>query len=1002
MKQRYRLHSGGHIDRGTPLTFSFNGRAYEGYAGDTLASALLANGVHFVGRSFKYHRPRGIMTAGVEEPNAIVQLERGARTVPNPRATEVSLYQDLMAASVNASPSLERDRMAIVQRLSRFIPAGFYYKTFMWPRRLWPRYEAGIRAAAGLGESPTAADPDRYEKIYAHCDVLVVGGGAAGLAAAYTAASQGVRVVLVDEQPELGGSLLASRERIDGMPAHQWARQMAETLAGMPEVTLLTRTTAFGYQDHNLVTACQRLTDHLPVAQRQGNREKLWRIRAARVVLATGAHERGVAFRDNDLPGIMTCSAVSNYVRRYGVLPGRQIVLFTNNDSAYATALDLHESGASVCVVDARPASAGTWAQQVQGLDIRVINDAVVVAAEGSKHVRGVRFARYAPQGIGADLGELPCDLLGMSGGWNPAVHLFSQSGGKAVWHGEKACFVPGAKAQAACSAGACNGEFTLTGALRDGVLAGADAASHVRGKPSDGPARPSWRTEPVAEAPLLALWLVGDRARMDHRAKHFVDFQNDVTAADIYLAAREGFASIEHVKRYTAMGFGTDQGKLGNIVGMGILAEALGQRVENTGTTTFRPNYTPVTFGALAGRELGSHLDPERQTCIHGWHAARGAVFEDVGNWKRPWYFPLAGEDMQAAVARECRAARGGVGILDASTLGKIDVQGPDAVTLLNWVYTNAWDKLGVGKCRYGLMLDENGMVFDDGVTARLGEQHFLVSTTTGGAARVLTWMERWLQTEWPGLKVHLTSVTDHFSTFAVVGPHARKVLQAVCRDVDFGGEAFPFMSFREGTIDGVFARIMRISFSGELSYEVNVPANAGRHVWERLLDAGEPYGITPYGTETMHVLRAEKGYIIVGQDTDGSVTPNDLGMGGLVSRNKDFLGKRSLSRQDTAAPGRKQFVGLLTEDPRQVLEEGTQLLDAPSQAAIAPLVGHVTSSYMSPTLERSIALGVVQNGLARQGEIVVAALPQGGFARTRIVNSVFYDPQGARQHVE
>lgn len=1002
MKQSHRLHSGGHIDRAKPLSFSFNGRSYEGFQGDTLASALLANGVHFVARSFKYHRPRGIMTAGVEEPNAVVQLERGAHTVPNPRATEISLYQDLDASSVNATPSLERDSMAFMQRLSRFIPAGFYYKTFMWPRRLWPRYEARIRAAAGLGESPTAADPDRYEKVYAHCELLVVGGGAAGLAAAHTAAVHGGRVILVDDQAELGGSLLASREQIDGMPAHLWAKKMADTLAAMPEVTILTRTTAFGYQDHNLVTACQRLTDHLPLGSRKGNREKLWRIRAKRVILAAGAHERGIAFRNNDLPGIMTCSAISTYVRRYGVMPGRQVVLFTNNDSAYGTALDLHEQGAKVCVVDARPPSGGTWASQAGRLDIRVINEAVVVAAKGATHVRSVRIARYAPQGIGADLGEIPCDLLGLSGGWNPVVHLYSQSGGKAVWHAEKACFVPGAKAQAACSAGACNGQFTLAEALRDGVLAGIDAMTPAGGASKDSLPRPAWHTEPLTETPLIALWLIGDRAQIDHRAKHFVDFQNDVTAADIYLAAREGFSSIEHVKRYTAMGFGTDQGKLGNILGMAILAEALGQSVEATGTTTFRPNYTPVTFGALAGRELGSYLDPERQTCIHDWHVANGAAFEDVGNWKRPWYFPRRGEDMHAAVARECRAVRESVGILDASTLGKIDVRGPDAVTLLNWIYTNAWTKLGVGKCRYGLMLDENGMVFDDGVTARLGDQHFLLSTTTGGAARVLTWMERWLQTEWPDLKVHLTSVTDHFSTFAVAGPQARKVLQAVCRDVDFANDSFPFMSFREGTIDGVFARIMRISFSGELSYEVNVPANSGRYVWERIMAAGEPYDITPYGTEAMHVLRAEKGYIIVGQDTDGSVTPIDLGMEGLVAKGKDCLGKRSLSRSDTAAPGRKQFVGLLNENPRQVLEEGTQLLDAPSHEAIAPLIGHVTSSYMSPALDRSIALGLVQNGLARQGQTVVAALPDGNFARVQIVSPVFYDSQGTRQNAE
>jgi sarcosine oxidase subunit alpha len=552
---------------------------------------------------------------------------------------------------------------------------------------------------------------------------------------------------------------------------------------------------------------------------------------------------------------------------------------------------------------------------------------------------------------------------------------------------------------QAETSVGACAGDFTLGQGIRFAVDAGVEAAraaGHIVARP-----RPVQVAE-LTEAKLAPLWLVGGRELATRGPKQFVDFQNDVSAADIFLAAREGFESVEHVKRYTAMGFGTDQGKLGNINGMAILAQALGKTIPETGTTTFRPNYTPVTFGTFAGRELGEFLDPARKTAVHEWHVENGAAFEDVGNWKRPWYYPKAGEDMHAAVAREALAVRTSVGILDASTLGKIDIQGPDAAKLLNWVYTNPWSKLEVGKCRYGLMLDENGMIFDDGVTVRLADQHYMMTTTTGGAARVLTWLERWLQTEWPDMRVRLASVTDHWATFAVVGPNSRKVLQKVCQDIDFANAAFPFMSYREGTVAGAASRVMRISFSGELAYEVNVPANVGRAVWEALMAAGAEFNITPYGTETMHVLRAEKGYIIVGQDTDGSMTPYDLGMGGLVAKSKDFLGKRSLTRSDTAKAGRKQLVGLLADDPSFVIPEGSQIVAGPFQGDTAPMLGHVTSSYYSPILKRSIAMAVVKGGLDKIGETVTIPLASGRQIAARVTSSVFYDSEGARQHVE
>ena len=951
MSQPFRLAQGGRIDRSRTLRFTFNGKAYEGHPGDTLASALLANGVTLVARSWKYHRPRGVMAGGVEEPNAIVQLETGARTIPNARATEVELYEGLAASSVNCWPGPEFDLMSVASLFSRLMPAGFYYKTFMWPRSFWKRYEHFIRKASGFGHAPEASDPDRYAKHNAWCDVLVAGGGRAGLTAALAAGRAGRRVIVADEQSELGGALLGDAHRvIEGSSAAQWLQKSLAELSAMPNVRLLARSTVFGYHDDNFLTIAQRLTDHLPMAQRGPVRERIWRVRAREVVLATGAIERPLVFADNDVPGVMLASAVSRYTSRYGVCLGTSAVVFTNNDSAYRAALDLHRSGVAVSVVDSRRASVAAETAMASGIDVRF--GAVVTQAVGVKRVSGVRVRKDR-----AEFG-LDCDLLAISGGWSPAVHLHAQSGGRPEFDEARACFVPGKPMQAQRSVGACNGNFS-------------------RGEDTVQP-----------------LWLVPGPPG----AKQFVDLQNDATAADIALAAREGYRSIEHVKRFTALGLGTDQGKLGNINGMAILAQALGQSIAATGTTTFRPNYTPVTFGALAGPELGDLFEPIRTTALHGWHVGHGAVFENVGQWKRPWYFPNSGEDMHAAVNRECLAARNAVAIMDASTLGKVDIQGPDAAEFLNRIYTNAWLKLGVGKCRYGLMLDENGMVMDDGVTTRLDENHFLMTTTTGGAARVMTWLERWLQTEWPDLRVYLTSVTEHFATAAVVGPKSRAVLQAVSEGVDFSPATFPFMSFREGMVAGVPARIMRISFSGELAYEVNVRADRALPVWEALYAAGEPHGITPYGTETMHVLRAEKGFIIVGQDTDGSVTPVDLGMDWIIAKGKDFLGRRSLLRSDTRREDRKHLVGLLAETPSTVLPEGAQVVSDARAAIPVPMLGHVTSSYYSAFLKRSIAMALVKNGRNRMGEKVELPLADGRVLRATIASPVFVDPEGAR----
>jgi sarcosine oxidase subunit alpha len=707
-----------------------------------------------------------------------------------------------------------------------------------------------------------------------------------------------------------------------------WVEKAIAELAALPEVRMLTRSTAFGYHDQNFLTINQRLTDHLPPDRRHGTRERVWRVRAKQVVLATGAIERPLVFENNDRPGIMLASAVAAYLNRYAVRPGTRAVMFTNNDSAYQSAHDLVAAGIAVAaIVDSRPDARGALPSRARDAGIEIIDNAATVNARGTQRVRAVEVAALAADGerVTEPARTIACDLVCISGGWSPAVHLHAQSGGRPRYDELRACYVPGDSVQDERSAGACNGSFQLHECVAEGLACGAEAArrtGYANGAPTPGPAMAV-----TTEEPMKALWLVP--SAKGRGRKQFVDLQNDVTASDIELAAREGYHSIEHVKRYTALGFGTDQGKLGNINGMAILARALGNDIPATGTTTFRPNYTPVSFGAIAGRDLGDTFEPIRKTALHQWHEQRGAVFENVGQWKRPWYYPKAGETMHEAVNRECLATRNGVSIMDASTLGKIDIQGPDAATFLNLVYTNAWSKLAVGRCRYGLMLDENGMAMDDGVTTRLAETHYLMTTTTGGAARVMAWLERWLQTEWPHLKVYLTSVTDHWATAAVVGPHSRKVVHAICPDIDFSPEAFPFMACRDGTAAGIPARVMRISFSGELAYEINVSANDALHVWKALMAAGEPYDITPYGTEAMHVMRAEKGFIIIGQDTDGSVTPVDLGMQWIIAKGKDFIGRRSLARSDTARDGRKQLVGLLTENPEEVLPEGGPVVE-------------------------------------------------------------------------
>jgi sarcosine oxidase subunit alpha len=989
-----RTPSGGRIDRTQRVRFKFDGRSYEGFAGDTLASALLANGVHLVGRSFKYHRPRGFLAAGSEEPNGLVTVTRdAARVTPNLRATQVELYDGLIAESQNRWPSLQRDFGRINDLLSAFFPAGFYYKTFMWPRKAWKSlYEPMIRRAAGLGRAPVHADPDRYAQRYAHCDVLIVGAGPAGIAAALSAAESGARVILCDETNEFGGSLLTDTSAvIDGQAAPAWVKRGVASLAQNNRVTLLVRTTAFGYFPHNLIGLNQRLVDHRASAPVNQPRERLWQIRARTVVLATGAIERPLVFPGNDRPGILLAGAAQTYLNRYAVCVGRRVVVVTSGDEAYQAALDLHAAGVVVAAIaDLRAEVAGPLpdAARRAGMDVR--SGSTVLDTEGELRVSGITLAR-AQGGQVQAAQNIRCDAVLMSGGYTPSVHLFSQSRGKLQWNDDLQSFIPGSSAESERSAGACRGIYGLAEVLADGARAGAAAA------PEPHHAQRRFNVDTLSRRSGAYLGAL-PQANPPSREKSFVDWQHDVTTRDLALATREGFESIEHVKRYTTTGMATDQGKTSSLNAMAIVAKSLKIAIPQVGLTTFRMPYTPVSFGSFAGISRGDLFDPVRTTPTHSWAQAKAAVFENVGLWKRARYFPRGGEDLYVAVARECRAVRSACGMFDASTLGKIEVVGPDAAEFMNRMYINNWSNLGVGRSRYGILLREDGFIYDDGVVARIGADRFHVTTTTGGAPRVLALLEDYRQTEWPELKVWLTSTTEQWAVIAVQGPKSRLVLESLVEGLDISAAAWPHMSVGRGRICGVPMLLFRVSFTGELGFEINVPADFGLSVWEAVHTAGQAYGITAYGTETMHVLRAEKGYIIVGQDTDGTVTPDDAGLSWAIGKGKaDFVGKRSLERASMKSADRKQLVGLRAKDPGVTLEEGAQVAAKSGQKPPMDLIGHVTSSYASSVLGYSIALALIEGGRARLAQTLYVPMPNGDL-EVEVTSPVFYDPAGAR----
>jgi glycine cleavage system aminomethyltransferase T/NADPH-dependent 2,4-dienoyl-CoA reductase/sulfur reductase-like enzyme len=956
--QPNRLASGGLIDRDRTLAFSFDGRRLHGHPGDTLASALIANGIRLVGRSFKYHRPRGIYSAGPEEPNALVRIRAGAHAEPNTRATMVPLHDGLVAQSQNRWPSLGFDVMGINSLFGRFIPAGFYYKTFMGAPG-WMFWEHWIRKAAGLGEMVFADDPDRYEKIHAHCDVLVVGGGPAGLAAAREAAAAGGRVILCDERESLGGSALFERTPIDGQAPRAWVADTVAALSRDADVTLLPRTTAFGYYDHNTVALVERVQDHLAASGTALPRQRVHVVFARKVVLATGAIERPLVFAGNDKPGVMLASAARRYVNQYAAAPGMRAVVATNNDDAYRTAIDLHDSGIAVrAVVDARPLPAGHLVEQARARGIEILAGRAPARAHGGRDLAAVDVGPVVGDGV-VDTADahLDCDLLCVSGGWSPSVHLHSQSGGRLAWDETLAAFVPGQAKQACVSVGAAAGRFG------DGI-----------------------------DLPLRPLWEIRGRAAA---GKRFVDIQDDVTADDIALAQRENFVSVEHLKRYTTLGMGTDQGKTSNVNGLAIMARLTARSIPETGTTTFRPPYTPVAMGNFAGHAVGKHLAPTRRTPMHDWHVAHGALMYETGPWLRPRAYPKPGESFRDAWIRETKLVRERAGLVDVSTLGKIEISGPDALAFIERIYCNGFATLAVGRARYGLMLREDGIVFDDGTVARLAADRFYVTCTTANSAKVMQHIEQLLQVEWPGLRVQATAVTDQNAQMALAGPQSRDVLRRALGDVNVDDNALPHLGVMQARIAGAPVTIFRMSYSGERAYEIATPADHGTAVWEAILAAGAE----PYGTEAMAALRIEKGHV-AGAELDGRTTAADLGLGKFASVKKHYVGRRLQERPGLRDPARAVLVGLDSLDGQPIPAGGILVHDDNGPPPVRKL-GHVTSVTYSPTLDRNVALALLERGREMTGqELVVAAPVVGKRVKVRVVDPVFFDPKGERMH--
>ena len=977
-----RLPTGGQIDRARKISFRFDGQYYKGHPGDTLASALLANGVRLMGRSFKYHRPRGVLTAGSEEPNALVELRTGGRQEPNTRATTIELFDGLQAKSQNAWPSLKFDALAINDRFSNFLTAGFYYKTFMWPAAFWEKlYEPIIRRAAGLGSITTKADPDLYDKGFLHCDLLIIGAGPSGLAAALTAGRAGARVILADEDFRMGGRLNAETFQLGDVAGAQWAAQAVAELASLPNVRLLPRTTIFGAFDHGIYGAVERVSDHLPSPDTGKPRQILWRIYAQRALLCAGAIERPIAFANNDRPGIMTASALRTYVNRWAASPAETVAVFTNNDDGHRTAADLLAAGVKLAaVIDTR-----TDAPSLPGVE--VLAGAQVTDSAGRSGLKSVTVRLANGQSRRLNVGA-----LGVSGGWNPNVSLTCHQRGRPVWDDAITGFVPGAELpQGMRVVGAATGQFSTHAALHTGAEGAVQALADLglSATPAD---LPQAEDAPINITPF---WHVGGTKRA------WLDFQNDVTIKDVKLAHQENFRSVEHLKRYTTLGMATDQGKTSNMGGLAVMAELTGASIQATGTTIFRPPYTPVAMGAIAGRSTGRDFKPTRLTPSHSWATEQGAVFVEAGMWLRAQWFPRAGEkDWRESVDREVLATRASVGVCDVTTLGKIDVQGRDAAAFLNRIYCNGFAKLAVGRVRYGLMLREDGIAMDDGTAARLAEDHFVVTTTTANAVPVYRHMEFARQCLWPNMDVQLISTTEAWAQYAIAGPNARKLLQKIADPgFDLSNDAFPFMACGEITVcGGLRARLFRISFSGELAYEIAVPTRYGDALIRRLMQEGAEFDVTPYGTEALGVMRIEKGHA-AGNELNGTTTARDLGMGRMVSDKKDSIGTVLSRREGLNDPDGLRLVGFRPKNPRARVLAGAHLLELGADMTAANDLGYVTSACYSPNLQSYIAIGFLKSGETRMGDVLRAASPlTGDDTEVEIVSAHFIDPEGER----
>ena len=995
MQENFRLEKGGLINRSKKISFKFNGKKYYGYEGDTIASALLANGVHLVGRSFKYHRPRGFFGAGVDEPYAIVQMYRNNEVDPNVRATEQELFEGLEAKSVNCWPSVQFDIGAINNFLNRFFPAGFYYKTFMWPKSFWYNiYEPIIRKAAGFGAASIKHDKERYEHKYEYCDLLITGSGPSGLASAYAAAQNGAKIILAEDKPRFGGSLLTSDVTIGNQSGDEWANKIISELKSMPNVIVKNRSQVFGYYDHNMLVMSERVSDHLPKSEKYTPKQRLWYIRAKEVIISSGSIERPLVFGNNDTPGVMLSSAAKEYMKVYGVLVGKNPIVFTNNDSGYETAIEFKKNGIDPLVLDTRKSPDSEIIKEAKELNIKIKNSYVVVAAKGYKKVKSADISKISDDKTKiSEIENIKCDSICVSGFWTPSIHLASQSGNKTKFNEQIDAFIPNQKKQKESTLGSANGIFTLEETLQTSFEKGNELSKQFTNndKKISAPAVVEKKTSQHDK-----FWCVP--LPKGKKYKRFLDFQNDVAVSDIELAIKEGYRSIEHVKRYTTLGMATDQGKTSNLNGLQLVSEIENKVVPQVGHTTFRPPYTPVSIGAIVGREVGKHSKPTRKSPMHYWHEKNNAVFVDAGVWLRPRYYKQGNENLFEASKREAKNVRENVGVCDVTTLGKIDIKGPDSAEFLNRVYTNAWLKLPVGKARYGVMLREDGIVMDDGTTTRISENHYHMTTTTAQAANVLSHLEYYLQLVWPELNVNVVSSTEQWAGAAIAGPKSRDVLKKLFPDLDVSNEGLPFMGYMEGKLFGVDAKIYRISFSGELAYEVNVESDNGNFMWEKIIEIGKEFNIQPYGTEALSTLRIEMGHV-AGSELDGRTIPYDNSLEGLVSKKKDFIGKRSLTKKAFTASDRQKIVGVVPLDKKTSIPEGSYIVKDAKAKLPNPKLGHVSASCWSVEYDNPFSLAIIKDGKNMIGQKLYALSPlKNKTIPVEIVSSHYVDPKGER----